>query len=158
MPTVPVSFLVTDAEGEDIRQVIHFDSTDVTTLAEAQDAFTDFEALFEACIGPAITAAYVQLPLTVSTAESPDSGYSVWSGATLSVRDSDGRGQSIYLPGILESQIDNKIVIPTATQMAAFLADLTSSGFGTGGHRVSTQGSGSAWNAYVKGVRSSRKP
>lgn len=158
MPTTSISYEVTDAEGEAIRQVIHFDSTDVTTVAEAQSAFTDFEALLEATIGPAVTAASVTLPLTVSTAETPDSGYSVWSGATLSVRDSDNVGKSMYLPGILQINMADKIVIPTGTEMAAFLADLLTNGFGAGGHRVSSANSGSLWDEYVRGKRSTRKP
>lgn len=158
MPTTSISYLVTDAEGESIRQVIHFDSSDVTTVAEAQDAFTDFELLLEDVMGPAIEEAYVTIPLTVSAVETPDSGYSVWSGATLSVRDSDGKGQSIYVPGILQAFMQDKIVIASGTEMATFLADLLTNGFGTGGHRVSSAFSGALWNEYVRGKRATRKP
>lgn len=159
MPTNRITFYFQDAEGDQISVPTYWDSTDVTTVAQAQDVVTDFEALIENCIGPVVYAATVEFGLTVSSVETPDDGYSVYSGATLSFKDSDTVGQSLYLPGILQSQIANEIVIPTASPgMLEFLADVQTNGFGTGGHRISSRGSGALWNTYVIGKRSTRKP
>ncbi len=158
MPTTRITFEFTDAEGDKLTVPTYWDAANVDTVAKAQDAASDFETLVEACIGPVVSGMSVEFGLTHSTAETPDSGYSVFSGATLSFKDSDNVGQSLYFPGILQSQIANEIVIPTADPgMLQFLADI-SAGFGTGNHRISTRGSGALWSQYVIGKRSTRKP
>lgn len=159
MATVRMSVTYEDAEGDRVTQALHWDSADVTTVAEAQDAFTDFETLIHDVTGGAIVDAEVSFPLTIAGTETPDAGYSVFSGATLSFRDSDGNGQSLYVPAILQSQIAGQVVNDVATPgMLEFLADVETNGFGTGGHRLSSRGSGALWNTFLTGKRSTRKP
>ena len=162
MATTKISVKYQDAEGESKREAYHFDATDVTTVAEAQDAFTDFETLVHNCIGPAIVEADVTIPLTCALTETPDSGYSVWTGATLSFKDSDGVGKSLYLPGILQAMMQSKKVLnttsPSPNAINLLIADIITNGFGTGAHRLSSYGSGALWNTYLDGDRSGRKP
>lgn len=162
MATVVISFEITDAEGDSLTLATHWDTADVDTVAKAQDAATDFETLIQNVMGPVVTGIQVAFPLTHETVETADSGYSVYSGATISVRNSDDQGDSIYIPGILQSNIQNEVVVvASGTAMEDFVNALTTSdGFGTGSpaSRISTRGSGSLWNTYVKGKRSTRKP
>lgn len=159
MPTTLISVTWVDAEGDKITVPTYWDSTDVATVADAQAVITGLEGLLENVAGPVILSAEVKFPLTASQVENADSGYSVFSGATLSFRNSDGVGDQLYIPGILQSQIADQVVIPSTTEMAALIAALsTSTGVGANAARISSRGSGSLWNAYVKGKRSTRKP
>jgi hypothetical protein len=156
MPTTQISFRWTDTENDHIRETLDFDTGDVPTVAEAQEQATKYELLMEAMSGCKIDEISVTFPLTVSSAEAADSGYSVYSGATLSFQNSDGVGDSVYIPGILEAKIANKIVIDSDTEVAEFIDAATGSGANTE-EPVSTRGSAALWTLYKKGKRATRK-
>lgn len=156
MPTTQISFRWTDTENDHIREVLDFDSADVPTVAEAQEQATKYELLMEALSGCKIDEISVTFPLTASTAESADSGYSVYAGATLSFQNSDGIGDSVYIPGILEAKIANKVVIDSDAEVDEFIQAATGNGANTE-EPVSSRGSGSLWALYKKGKRATRK-
>lgn len=157
MPTNRISVEWTDAEGDTLRVPTYWDAASLTTLAEADAAFQGFVTLVGATAGPAITKGYITFELTPASPESPDGGYSVYTGAYLSTRNSDGRGDGLYIPGILNSQISNKVVDLGTTQMIALKTAIESGGFGTNNARISTADSGSLWDVLLKGKRSNRK-
>ena len=84
MPTVLISAVFSDIEGNTYSVPLHFDDSDITTLVLAQSNFDLYETALENVSGCAITDASVTFPLTVSTGQSPDNGYNTRSGATMS--------------------------------------------------------------------------
>lgn len=154
MPTVRISMVWEDAEGRQISTPVHFDSTDLTTLAIAQSTYTAYEALLQALSGAALVSAEVCFPLTATGAGSPTAGYNVRSGGWLGFQNSDGQGDGLYLPALLDAKMDQGKVISTDTDVAAFVTEAIGGGTVD---PISTRGSGSLWGAFVRGYETVRK-
>lgn len=152
MPTARISTLWQDTEGRQVSIPLYFDTGDVSTLALAQTAFNAWETVLEALSGNAIVGAEVCFALTHSTAESPDSGYNVRSGAYASFMNSDSQADGLYIPGILEAKMIEGILDPTDADVAAFITAAT-----TGTYPLSTRGSASLWTTFRRGFETVRK-
>jgi hypothetical protein len=131
---------------------LYFDAGDITTIANAQSAYTAYETLMQALSGNIIVGAEVCFALNLAGGESADAGYRVDAGATLGFTDSDAVGQSLYIPGILEAKITNGIVSASDTDVAALLTYISSGAF-----PLSSRGSASLWAAYRIGRATVRK-
>lgn len=157
MPTVRVSVKWRDVEGKtsQISEPLYFDVADVATLAEAQATFTQYEGLLGAVSGCAIVEAEVTFPLTVSLAQAADPGYRTRTGATLSFVDSDGVGQSLYIPGILDDKIANGVVDETDGDIVPLINEIIGNPGVT--DPLSTRGSAAKFATFEGGRQSNRK-
>jgi len=155
--TAKISFHWVDGEGttSGMTTPLHFDLGDVATLAEAQAQATLYETALHAVSGCAIDRMEVTFGLSAAGTESPDAGYRTRTGATLSFLDSDGVGQSIYIPGILDDKILDGVVDSSDTEVAALINAILGNVGGT--DPVSSRGSASAFDSYVGGKQSNRK-
>lgn len=143
-----------DNEGRTKSTPMYFDSNDITTLALAQTAYTGYEALLAALSGCALVEAEVCFPLAVSGAQNPDAGYNVNTGAILGFRDSDGIGQSMYIPGILEDKVIANVVDDEDGDITALVTEATNNGTLL---PWSSRGSASLWAIYRGGKFAARK-
>lgn len=158
MATVSISLKFIDNEGDFISVPTYWDVGDIATIAEAQAALAGLEPLVEALIGVSLDSAEVVFPLDIASVQNPVAGYSVWKGARLAFQNAYGSGDGIYIPGILESKIANKIVAANDADVAAFIeAASTATGFGANAARISSRNSASLWDTYVRGYTTTRK-
>lgn len=156
MPTVLISPVFTDVEGNTYSVPLHFATADITTLVLAQSNFNSYETALENVSGCAITAASVTFPLTVDGGQSPDNGYNTRSGATLSFEDTDTVGESLYIPGVLDTKLINNIIDAADTDVAALIDHITNAD-SPSPHGLATRGSAALWTTYKIGRASIRK-
>lgn len=154
MPTFTLGFTWRDSEGIESTFPLHFDTTDVTEIADVQAIYDEYKPILEALSGAIIVGGSFSWDLVPGTLGTPDSGYFLNSGATLSFRNSDGVADSMYLPAILNANLVGQVVNSETAGMVALIAEATGAGAAT---PVSTYGSGSAWTTYRRGYQSQRK-
>lgn len=154
MATVKISTTWEDAEGDQKTIPWYFDSGDLTTIALAQTAFTGYETLMHAISGNAIVAAEVCFGLNVAGTQNPTAAYNVHSGAYMSFTDSDDVGQGVYVPGVLDSKLVNRVLNAADSDVAALITAMTGGG---ALDPFSSRGSASLWAAYNIGRRVVRK-
>lgn len=157
MSTVLISVTFIDHEGDTRTVPTYWDDTDVTTLAEAQAVCTGLETLLRAVTGTDIEEFNITFNQAPGQAPNPSDGYPIHTGATLSFLNSDGVGDSFFVPGILESLIQNKLVLNQNAMATLITAFTTATGVGANNARISSRGSGSLWNEFRIGKRSNRK-
>lgn len=158
MATLIISYKIKDAEEDRfVTMPIHYNESQVDTVAKAQAIATDFAPLFAAVSGCEIIGARADFPLTVPIDPvGTDSGYRVDAGATLSIYNASGRAHSLFVPGFLLSRIVNGVVDSSDADVAAFLAALTAGTGITGGYGA-TDGNEIDLTSFRKGYISVRK-
>lgn len=156
MATTKISVKWRDAEGKEVTEQMYFDVGDVATVAAAQTQLTAYEALLEDVSGCIIVEANVEFPLAVSTVEIADVGYNVRSGVWIAYRNSDGVGDGLYVPGILDGMTSEDKLDRGVSEVNLLLNAIEGTGINSE-ERLSTRGSASLWATYRGGKRVSRK-
>lgn len=157
MATVRISVKFIDHEGDTVTIPTYWDDTDVTDLASAQAVAAGLETLLEAVSGADVESMEVSFPIDAADSPNPSDGYAVHTGATLSFLNSDGIADQIYIPAVLESLIQNKVVQNTGAMATLITAFSTATGVGANSERISSRGSGALWSSFRVGKRSTRK-
>lgn len=146
-----------DAEGgTPITEAIHWALDDVGNPTDAQAELDTLVPLLVAVSGCRIVAARIYFDLVVPAQSAAVAGYSKNTGARLSFKDTNGVGDSMYIAGMLQSQLVNntKFVDAGTTQMQALINKVTGQ---SGVDPLSSYGSGAKWASYVNGQKANRK-
>lgn len=157
MATLVISYKIKDSEESFTTMPIHYNESDVDTVAKAQGIATTFAPLFAAISGCEIVGARADFPLTVpADPVGTDAGYRNDAGATLSIFNASARAQSLFIPGFLLSRLSQGVVNGDDADVAAFLAALTA-GTGITGTFRATDGNEIYLSAFNRGKQSVRK-
>lgn len=159
MATVVISFEFVDKERQTISVPLHFDAGDIETLEKAQDVATTYITKLHGVSANRVQRDTVTFPLTspaVDFGVAMPEGYSVRAGATLSFRDSQNVGQSLYVPGVYDTQLIDGVVNSETTQMATLLDDAIGRDSSENGEPLSAR-SGAKFSSYVQGRATTRK-
>ena len=152
-----MNFTWRDKEGKSsqLTVAVYFDNADITSIADAQATFTAYETLLHACSGCHIVAGEVIFPMTTADVENPDDGYNTRSGAILQFKDSNGVGQSLYIPGVLQDKIVNGVIDENDGDITALVNEIIANPGTT--DPLSTRGSDSKWSTFEGGRQANRK-
>lgn len=153
--TRSITLVWEDAEGNTHPETLYFDSADLTDLATAQAAVTDYATLMAAISGCIITDAHITWQLSVPTPGTADGGYFVTTGAYFSFKDSNEVAQGFYIPGVTNENMIGKIVNSEATGVEALIE--AAIGNGVDVEPLSTRGSGAQFSEFRTGKQANRK-
>lgn len=159
MPACVISFKMTDDEDFSTTLPIHYDVSEVNTVAEAQGIATDLAPMISAISGSKVVGAKVEFPLTVPADIAADAGSRNDAGATLSFYNSAGKASSIYIPAFLADKITaGKVDYDTTPPnlVDTFIAAITA-GTGVTGAFIATDGNALKLTSYRAGRQSTRK-
>lgn len=168
MPSTLISFEVEDSEGDIVSLPLYFDATGadaVDTVAKANAAAAEWAKVLNFVTACRVGRATVTFDLGDKGGGKlvPTTAYTNDRGATISVRDSNTIGQSLYIPGYLLSEISSKVVSLDGENTVRLVAAIEEGEYHDGSddveieHRLSSRGSGSLWTSVLKGKQTTRK-
>lgn len=156
MAVANITFKLVDSEDQYKTMLVHYNESEVDTLEKAQHIATILAPKIAGISGCKVVGARVDFPLTVPADAAPDAGSRVDAGATLSFYNTSGTAHSLYIPGFLTSKMVSGVVTASDSNVAGFIATLTT-GDGITGSYISVDRHELPLQAYRKGFQSVRK-
>lgn len=157
MAVLNLSFKVVDSEGMYSTVLVHFNESELATVADAQAAATVIAGKLNGISGCSVVGITAEFPLTAPVdGGGVDAGSRVDAGATLSFYNTSGRAWSMYIPGFLTSKMESGVVTASDSNVAGFIATMTT-GADIDDDVTPTDGNELQLQAYRKGFQSTRK-
>lgn len=154
MATLLLTFKILDGEGNIRTMPLHYNESEVDTLAKAQGIATSLAPIIEGTITGEVIGAECTFPLTVPAPSNTASGRND-AGATLSYYVTGGTSDSLYIPTFDGLYLEQKKVV-TEAPVDALNAALVSGTGVTGSYQAHSRHELN-YTAYRGGKQSVRK-